>query len=85
MNRDAITNRITEIFRDIFDDQALIITDRTTALDIEDWDSLEQINLLVAIEKLFDIKFSVNDVENLADVGQTIDLVERKLFEKLSD
>ena len=85
MNRDAITNRITEIFRDIFDDQALIITDRTTALDIEDWDSLEQINLLVAIEKLFDIKFSVNDVENLADVGQTIDLVEQKLFEKLSD
>jgi len=83
MSRNEITSIVTEIFRDIFDDAALIITDDTGAKDIEDWDSLEQINILVSMEKKFGIKFTVNDVETLANVGQTIDLIEKKLGEKL--
>ncbi len=79
MNRTEITEKVTEIFREIFDDDELVITDETTAADIEDWDSLEQINILVAIEKAFSIKFSVSEVEGLRDVGEMLSLIERKL------
>lgn len=80
MSRDEVFVRVQEIFRDIFDDETLEIFDETGAEDIEDWDSLEQINILVAIEKEFSIKFSIDDVESLENVGQTIDLIERKIL-----
>lgn len=85
MNRSKIVAEVVKVFRDIFDDETLLVTEQTSAVDIEDWDSLEQINLLVAIEKLFMIKFSVSDIENLANVGQTIDLIERKLSANKSE
>ena len=53
------------------------LTDATNSDDIEDWDSLEQINLLVAIEKQFSIKFSLADVADLENVGAMVDLIER--------
>lgn len=81
MKRADITKIVNGIFRDIFDDEELVISDATSADDIEDWDSLEQINILVAMEKEFNIKFSVSDVGGLENVGQTIDLIERKLAE----
>ncbi|MEA4911735.1 MAG: acyl carrier protein [Oscillospiraceae bacterium] len=79
MNRTEITEKVNGIFRDIFDDDALVITDATTAADIEDWDSLEQINILVAMEKTFGIKFSVGEVEGLKNVGEMMDLIASKL------
>ena len=79
MTRDDIKLKVQEIFRDVFDDRTLEINDNTNASDIEDWDSLEQITILVSIEKEFKIKFSVDDVESLENVGQTLDLIERKL------
>ena len=79
MNRTEITEKVNEIFCDIFDDDELVITDETTAADIEDWDSLEQINILVALEKLFSVKFAVAEVEGLKNVGEMIDLIEKKL------
>ena len=82
MNRCELLEKVNDIFRDIFDDDILVITESTTADDIEDWDSLEQINILVAMERFFSIKFAVSDVENLQNVGETIDLIERKLAEK---
>ena len=68
---------VQDIFRDNFDDDTLVITRATNAEDIEDWDSLEQINLLTAIEKLYGLKFTLNDVRNLQNVGDLIDLVVR--------
>ncbi|MEG0804703.1 MAG: acyl carrier protein [Pygmaiobacter sp.] len=68
---------VQEIFRTIFDDDSLQITRKTTSADIEDWDSLEQINLLVAMEKKFSIKFKLDDVHDLTNVGEIIDLIER--------
>ena len=61
----------------VFDDDEIVLTDETTADDIEDWDSLEQINLLVAIEKQFNIKFQLADVADLENVGAMADLVEK--------
>ena len=69
MTEQAILEAVQEIFRDNFDDDTLEITRATCADDIEDWDSLEQINLLTAIEKKFNIKFKLADVRNLKNVG----------------
>ena len=77
MTREAIFEELTEIFRDIFDDEEIVLSDETTADDIEDWDSLEQINLLVAIEKKFSIKFQLAEVSHLANVGDMVDLVQK--------
>lgn len=77
MTRDRIYEKMTEIFRDVFDDESIVLADETTADDIEDWDSLEQINLLMAIENNFGIKFRLADVSGLENVGAMVDLVQR--------
>jgi len=77
MNRTEIMAKLNEIFCDVFDDEDIVLTDDTNSDDIEDWDSLEQINLLVAIEKQFSIKFSLADVADLENVGAMVDLIER--------
>lgn len=77
MNEQQIFDAVQNIFRDNFDDDSLVLTRETTADDIEDWDSLEQINLLTAIEKKFNIKFKLSDVRGLKDVGDLLDLVAR--------
>ncbi len=79
MNRTEIMAKLNEIFCDVFDDEDIVLTNETTADDIEDWDSLEQINLLVAIEKQFNIKFQLADVADLENVGAMADLVEKLL------
>ena len=73
MTEQEILAAVQDIFRDNFDDDTLEITRATCADDIEDWDSLEQINLLTAIEK----KFKLSDVRGLKDVGDLLDLVAR--------
>ena len=77
MTEQEILNAVQDIFRDNFDDDTLEITRDTCADDIEDWDSLEQINLLTAIEKKFNIKFKLSDVRGLKDVSDLLDLVAR--------
>ena len=77
MEMQEIFNTVQDIFRDNFDDDELVITRETSSDDIEDWDSLEQINLLTAIEKKFNIKFKLADVRGLKDVGDLLDLVAR--------
>ena len=81
MDRQEIMERINVIFRDVFDDDTLVIVDSTNAEDIEDWDSLEHINLIMAMEKDFDLKFNLKEVGELANVGEMADLIERKLEE----
>ena len=77
MNEQQIFDAVQNIFRDNFDDDSLVLTRETTADDIEDWDSLEQINLLTAIEKKFGLKFGLADVRDLQNVGDLLDLIER--------
>ncbi|MBC5582055.1 acyl carrier protein [Anaerofilum sp. BX8] len=77
MSEQEIFESVQEIFRTVFDDDSIVLTREMTADDIEDWDSLEQINLLVAIEKKFSVKFKLDDVKNLPNVGAMLDLVKR--------
>ncbi len=77
MDKQTIFNAVQDIFRDNFDDDTLVLTRETCADDIEDWDSLEQINLLTAMEKRFRLKFKLEDVRGLKNVGDLLDLIER--------
>lgn len=79
MNRDAIFNTVQDIFRDIFDENDLVISDSTSSVDIEDWDSLNHINLVSAIEKEFNIKFALGELMDLKDVGGMINLMMEKI------
>lgn len=75
MSREEVFEKLNEVFRDVFDDEAIIVTDATTAEDIEDWDSLEHINLIVAIEKKFGMKFKMSEVTGLKNVGEMVDVI----------
>ena len=79
MNREIIFHNVQDIFRDVFDEDTLNISDKTSSVDIEEWDSLNQINLVSAIEKEFNIKFSLTELISLKDVGAMIDLMILKL------
>ena len=75
MLREEVFKRLNQIFQDVFDDESITVQDATTADDIEDWESLEHINLVVAIEKEFDIKFNMGDVSKMKNVGEMADLI----------
>jgi len=72
------------VFRRVFDNETITITDETTADDIEEWDSLAHINLIMEIEAGFDIKFTVDDIMDLKNVGEMIELIERKIAARVS-
>ncbi len=75
MTREEVYEALNEIFRDVFDDEDITVCDTTTAEDIEDWDSLEHINLTVAIEKRFNIKFTMEEVTTMKNVGAMVDII----------
>lgn len=67
------------VFRDIFDQPNLTIGRQTSAADIEEWDSLAHVNLVVAVEKKFGIEFALGELQALKNVGEMIDLIAAKL------
>ena len=77
-----ILSDLQEIFRDCFDDDNLVLQSSTSALDIEDWDSLMQITLLITIEKHFKLKFDPNEIQKLNNIGEMVSLIDRRLNEK---
>ena len=75
MQIEEIYRRLNNVFRDIFDDSSITVNEKTTSKDIEDWDSLEHINLIVAVEQEFDIKFNMNEVIAMDNVGDMVKLI----------
>lgn len=75
MTRETIFDRLNAIFRDLFDDDTISVLEATTAQDIDDWDSLAHINLIVAIEQDFGIKFSMGEVTGMKNVGEMVDII----------
>ena len=75
MERSEILSRVQEIFRDTLDNEEIILTDATTADEIEEWDSLSHIQLIVAIEKAFRIKFTAKEILSWKNVGEMIDCI----------
>lgn len=79
MTREAVFETLNEVFRDVFDDESIVVTDETTADDIEDWDSLEHINLIAAVELEFGIKFNMGQVVTMKNVGEMADIIMSQL------
>jgi acyl carrier protein len=73
---------IQEIFRDIFDEPNLVITRESSASTVEEWDSLAHVNLLTAIEKRYKVKFALAEQNELKNVGDLIDLLDKKIAAK---
>ena len=78
MDNREIVSRLTPIFRDVFNDNALVVTESLTAADVPTWDSLSNINMIVAVEKAFGARFSIKDVRALKNVGELLELIKRK-------
>jgi acyl carrier protein len=79
MKESDIRTRLNSIFQDVFDDDSIQVFDAMTAKDVEEWDSLNHINLIVAVERAFGVRFTTKEVTNLANVGEFIALIGSKL------
>ena len=79
MTRNEILERLNNVFIDVFDDENIKINDATTADDIDDWDSLEHINLIVAVEQEFGIKFNMNEVTTMKNVGDMVKIINSRI------
>lgn len=75
MTKEEIYERLNEVFRDVFDDEDIEVNADTTADDIEDWDSLEHINLVNAVESEFGIKFTMAQLQGFKNVGEMVEII----------
>ncbi len=78
MSREETLGQLTEVFRKVFGDPSLEISAETTAADVPDWTSLRYVDLIVAVEQRFAVRFATREVRNLANVGALVELIERK-------
>ena len=77
-----IKEKLTEIFQEVFDDQSITLHEEMTADDVDAWDSLSHVNLMIAIELAFDIEFKQNEIQSFANVGELIKTIEEKISAK---
>lgn len=75
MERKEVFERLTRVFQEVFDDEEITLSDNTTAEDIEEWDSFEHINLIVAVEEEFAFKFPMGKVVAMKNVGEMVDII----------
>ena len=75
MTREEIYGKLNEVFQDVFDDEDITVNDSTVAADVDGWDSLEHINLIVAVERCFGIKFTMGETTGLKNVGEMVDKI----------
>ena len=75
MTREEIYGKLNEVFQDVFDDEDITVNDSTVAADVDGWDSLEHINLIVAVERCFGIKFTMGETTGLKNVGEMGDRI----------
>jgi len=78
-----IRNRLQDVFRDVFDDDGMELADEMSAKDVEDWDSLQHINLIIAVEKEFGIRFANAEISRLKDADQNVGTFSRLIESKL--
>ncbi len=75
MSREEILERVNKVFKDVFDDEDVSVTFESTAADVEGWDSLRHITLIEAVEDEFDMRFQMNEVTGMKDVGEMVDII----------
>ncbi len=75
MTREEVFERLNKVFQEVFDDETIEVNDSTTSEDIDDWDSFEHINLIVAVEEEFSIKIPMGKVVTMKNVGEMADII----------
>ena len=75
---EAVFETLNRVFQDVFDDDCLLVDQTTTAQDVDGWNSLAHIRLMVSIEKAFKLRFSAAEIASLKNVGDMVDLILRK-------
>mgnify|MGYP004569922633 FL=1 len=75
MTREEVFERLNKVFQEVFDDETIEVNDDTTSEDIDDWDSFEHINLIVAVEEEFSIKIPMGKVVTLKNGGEMADII----------
>jgi acyl carrier protein len=78
-SEDPVLDRLNEVFRDVFDDDDLVVEWSTSAADIEGWDSLMHVTLLLKIEKAFGVRFSSSEIAKFQNVGELADFLDDRL------
>ena len=78
MNNNEILPRLNEVFRDVFGDSSLSVNENTTSADIEDWDSLEHINHIAAVENEFGLRFKMREVSGMKNVGEMLSIISER-------
>lgn len=78
MNDNELMTRLTGVFRNVFGNEQLNLSRTTTAHDVDGWDSLMHINLIVAVEREFKIRFTTREITGLENVGALADVIARK-------
>lgn len=79
MNRNEITEKLTGIFHEVFNDNNIVLSDEMTAKDVENWDSLTHMLMITKVEETFGIKFKLKELNKLKMVGDLINTIETKL------
>jgi len=79
MEKVKILSEVQDIMRDILDEPSIVLTETTTANDVEGWDSLTHVQLIVAIEKHFKIKFSSKEILSWKNVGEMLGAIDSRL------
>lgn len=79
MEKLALIEKLSKVFQDTFDNSQLVLTDSLTANDVDNWDSLSHMILIVEIEKVFDIKFKLKELNKMNNVGALIEIIQSKL------
>lgn len=79
MTREQLFEKLNDVFRDVFDDVSISVEESTTSNDIEDWDSLEHINLIAAVEQEFGVKFNMGQVVSMKNVGEMAEIIMSQL------
>ena len=75
MDTREIYTRLDRVFQDVFDDDSIHVSANTTATDIEDWDSLEHITLISAVEREFRMKFKMGEISSMKNVGEMVSII----------
>ena len=75
MDQREVFDRLNRVFRDVFDDETIRVTPNTTADDTDDWDSLEHITLISAVEREFRMKFKMGEISSMKNVGEMARIV----------
>jgi acyl carrier protein len=74
----SVIQQLLPVFREVFDDDSLVLTVGTTAQDVDGWDSLNHIQLMVSIEKAFGVRFSADEAAHMANIGDLAQLILHK-------